>query len=512
MEDIKKEARKDAENIWENKLQNDFTEKINQGHKEILSILNYELNQLKSNIYELFCDLDKNLDEEFNPKSINKFSEFKQIDNNNNKFIEIQNINNNLSSIDNIYIFNKENNYNKSSFVNKINENKKNFINNTAFFESNMTYINNDIKSYTNNNDNIESNELRKQKVDFSKFNSPPLIILVEPNNSNPLINLIFRCLSNILIIITYYFNPNREEIILKKSREDTNGIYLGPSFIKLLDNIWKTSKKEYCPLEFHIALKKLMGNNYYSNNPGYIMEFILNQLDKELNFIPFENEDDNDDHLDQTTSFKLFFKQFEKYQTKISNCSFSTIKTQKKCSFCQKSTYYFHMVPVVNIILESTNEDLSYNQSNQINKLNLNEHLNNLLLEKKDENINEYCNNCKNQTSKYIMKEIFLAFNLIIFYINREKDPECRLSFNYPEVFDGKKLINKAFDLYNYQLITVIKKNPNENNNYVAYCKSFINNKWYSYYKRNISSVKNTNEIFDNKNACLLIYSEMKS
>ena len=159
----------------------------------------------------------------------------------------------------------------------------------------------------------------------------------------------------------------------------------------------------------------------------------------------------------------------------------------------------------MVNIILESTNENVVFNQ------LNLNEHLNNLLIETKDENINEYCFNCKNERNKYVKKEIFLTFSLIIFYINREKDPQHLLSFNYPERFDGKKLINKVFDLYNYQLITVIKKNPNENNDYIAYCKSFTNNRWYSYNKQNISIVQNTNEIIDNKNACLLIYNEMK-
>ena len=159
----------------------------------------------------------------------------------------------------------------------------------------------------------------------------------------------------------------------------------------------------------------------------------------------------------------------------------------------------------MINIILESNDENIFFNQ------LSLNEHLNNLLIEKKDENINEYCLNCKNERSKYVMKEIVLTFSLIIFYINREKDPQCRLSFNYPKRFDGKKLISKIFDLYNYELITVIKKNPNETNDYIAYCKSFTNNKWYSYNKQNINIVQNTNEIIDNKNACLLIYNEMK-
>ena len=658
MEGIKEQARKEAENVWNNKLENEFTEKINESNKELLSILSSELNEFNSNINQLFEDLNNKLDEECIPK-FNNNSELEQIDNNrineikninndivdkfnlfnetkinnknflnkmegnksnnrndvffeNNKYtiknnnnnnniddnnynkhnmnsssiqnnmnnqsnnnnnfknfdmynsfnvnamnnqnraiynnfninnsnqhnnnnnfdLNVQNNNNNKNNRNNQNIMNYQNNMNNqnnmgnqnrqiNNFNNMNNQNNINFMynsnnnwkvrndmNNLNHQNNNMNFIDNDTPNNININDNFESDELRKQKVDFSKFSNPPLITLVESNNTNQLINLIFRCLSNILTILPYYFNPNREKIILKKSREDPNGVYLGPSFLKLLDNIWKSSKKEYYPVELHTVLRKLMGINYYSNNPGFILEFILNQLDKELNFNSVVNMDnnDNDNHLNEKNSFGHFFKNFEKYSTKISNCSFSTIKTQKKCSLCQQSTYYFNSTPVVNIILESTSDNIFFNQ------LNLSEHLNNLLIEKKDENINEYCINCKNQRKKYVSKELFLTFSLIIFYINREKDPESRLAFNYPESFDGKKLINEVFDLYNYQLITVIKKNPNDINNYIAYCRSFINNKWYSYYKQNISVVNNINEIIDNKNACLLIYNELKS
>ena len=658
MEGIKEQARKEAENVWNNKLQNEFTQKINEINKELLSILSSELNEFNSNINQLFEDLNNKLDEECIPK-FNNNSELEQIDNNkineikninndivnkfnlfnetkinnknflnkmdgnksnnrndvffeNNKYtiknnnnnnniddnnynkhnmnsssiqnnmnnqsnnnnnfknfdmynsfnvnamnnqnraiynnfninnsnqhnhnnnfdLNVQNNNNNKNNRNNQNIMNYQNNMNNqnnmgnqnrqiNNFNNMNNQNNINFMynsnnnwkvrndmNNLNHQNNNMNFIDNDTPNNININDNFESDELRKQKVDFSKFSNPPLITLVESNNTNQLINLIFRCLSNILTILPYYFNPNREKIILKKSREDPNGVYLGPSFLKLLDNIWKSSKKEYYPVELHTVLRKLMGINYYSNNPGFILEFILNQLDKELNFNSVVNMDnnDNDNHLNEKNSFGHFFKNFEKYSTKISNCSFSTIRTQKKCSLCQQSTYYFNSTPVVNIILESTSDNIFFNQ------LNLSEHLNNLLIEKKDENINEYCINCKNERKKYVNKELFLTFSLIIFYINREKDPESRLAFNYPESFDGKKLINEVFDLYNYQLITVIKKNPNDNNDYIAYCRSFINNKWYSYYKQNISVVNNINEIIDNKNACLLIYNELKS
>ena len=90
---------------------------------------------------------------------------------------------------------------------------------------------------------------------------------------------------------------------------------------------------------------------------------------------------------------------------------------------------------------------------------------------------------------------------------------PNNTISFKYPENFIGKKVINQNLNIPNYQLIAVIKK-LKENNfiKYIAYCRSFINNQWYIYYnnENNIEEVQNHNDIYDNKNACILIYSKV--
>ena len=92
MENIKEQAKKDVESAWENKLKNEFAEKANQGIEEALSILDSELNGFNINLNQLFEDLDKKFDEEWNPKFSNMISELEQIFNNNNNFSEIKNI------------------------------------------------------------------------------------------------------------------------------------------------------------------------------------------------------------------------------------------------------------------------------------------------------------------------------------------------------------------------------------------------------------------------------------
>ena len=91
--------------------------------------------------------------------------------------------------------------------------------------------------------------------------------------------------LSNIKLIVLYYLNPSKEEKILKKSKENPNNIYLGPSFLKLLDHLWKNDKKEYTPFEIHNNLKKLMLDNYNTNDSSIIINYILNKLHEEINF-----------------------------------------------------------------------------------------------------------------------------------------------------------------------------------------------------------------------------------
>ncbi len=85
---------------------------------------------------------------------------------------------------------------------------------------------------------------------------------------------------------------------------------------------------------------------------------------------------------------------------------------------------------------------------------------------------------------------------------------------FSYPEKFEGKKIINNKVNIPNYELATIIKKNNNNNFNnfnYIAYFKSIIDKKWYSYNNQTIESIGNyENIIFDLKNTILLIYTKI--
>ena len=108
-------------------------------------------------------------------------------------------------------------------------------------------------------------------------------------------------------------------------------------------------------------------------------------------------------------------------------------------------------------------------------------ENLKNLLI-KDNKTIKEICNVCHEQHDIFIGKDIFITSAIIIININREKDPNNIINFDYPEEFNGKKVINDSnnFQLPKYELVNVIKKVNNIE--YMSCYKSFVDNQWYGY------------------------------
>ena len=457
---IKEQARRNAEENWKQKLQTSFTNKISNYQNKAINSLKEELNIFDNNIKQHLEELSKEFDITWSQKFENEMTQFEQI-------------------------------------INGINENKETKDLDDDFFLFKDDNINN------NENDDIEEENLRSKPIDLKNIEVQPKVILRELNQTNSLINLILQCLSNIDKFVSYYLNPKNEEKILMKSKQNPNIPYLGPSLLKLLDNLWKGSKEVYSPNDIHEVLKQLMTNNYNSSDPGDLVSFILNQLNKELNSM--EEEDKNDNLKVQYQKKEEYLQKFMTLRQKISNeilnNFYSILIRKKRCKKCMKHSYFFHNNPVINIYLESNNQ------------IKLEENLKSFLIESEKKIINGKCLFCKINQEISVNQDIYATYSIIIFNLKRKNNSNA--SFVYPEEFDGRWVINYAYDLPNYQLISIIKKITDiKNKTYIfaAYIKSFIDNHWYKYTKEKIEIVKDKKEIFDKFNACLLIYHEIKS
>ena len=366
-----------------------------------------------------------------------------------------------------------------------------------------VNYKKNNIKDYKDDEILIEKG------IDLKSLNNQPLIKLILPKNANPLINIILHCLSNIKYLINYYLNPTKGNKILQKSKENPNNNYLAPSFLKLLYHLWKSNKKEYSPNEIHNDLKKLMVNNYDSDDAGKIFYYILTKLNEEMNFNRVNNnkEDDPFIHFDKKKTFEEYQKNFKLNITFISNSFYSTIEIKKRCLNCNDApSYFFEASPIITIFLKANNDEI-------LNKLTLEDHLKTLLIEEEKRIIIENCLICCSEQKKIVNKDIFTSTEILIMNINRDKDPNNNISFIFPEIFEGRKIINNELNLPNYELTTVIKKVKNNLNNfeYIYFFKSFIDKKWYSFNNQRIELIGNNykNDIFDFKNTCILIYNK---
>jgi hypothetical protein len=234
---------------------------------------------------------------------------------------------------------------------------------------NNIIDVNDDDDDNDNGRDNADNNnifekyeKLRKKVINLDKMENPPLIHLLFTEGTNPLVNIVLQCICNIKTLILYYFNPDKEKKILSKAKNDPDGAYLGPSFLKLLDYLWKSDKKEYCPEEIHGVLKQLMGNDYEIKDPSFIINFILAQLDKEL--MQKENIDEKTepadpfDIFDEKKVHDQYWKRFYEERTKIKVSFYSTFKINKRCKDCNNISFSFDSSPIINIYLNEENEE----------------------------------------------------------------------------------------------------------------------------------------------------------
>ena len=353
--------------------------------------------------------------------------------------------------------------------------------------------INEQVNIYANTiknqliNDNDD--ELRKKEINIKEFKSPTLINLAKINNTNFLINLILIYLSNIDKLTRYFLKPKNEEAILFKSRQNPNGIYLSPSYLKLLDHLWKGRKKVYEPIEIHEKLKMLMNNDYYSTNPGFIINFIVNQLHKELNL---NNNITNQPSWDfnMQNGFQIFVNYLLSNNDEISDEFFSAIRITKTTSQ-NKPVFLFQSTVVFNLYL--------YNINNQF--ISLEQNFKDLFFDMNDKNY--YCIN----NELFNEKVIITIPKILILNINRNNNQKQYL--NYSHILnDNNLIVNNGQQPGKYELYCVIiSKFENNDNIFYAYIKNVIDRKWYLYDKEGIKLVKNEKEVIDMENASLLIY-----
>ena len=421
---LEQEAMKEAKEIWEKELGNNFKTHVNNCSEKALR-------NLYTNLEELKLSMKTHLKEEKLKKPKNPFYRLNSA-NNNQPTQQAQNMN------DPQFMIN-------------------------PFGLAHQPQV---------SQQNQDIDDILRKKMG----NSQSLKLLTIPNY-NPLINLVLYCLVNFKPLRSLYLNHQNEQYINRSPN------YLGPALLKLFDYYWKSDSKEYSTEHIHKAIQRLLQNNYFSYNFGLIFEKIISQLRNEISSPMINNIYIDNNSYNYTESLKNLKRSFDKEQNMIlHNTSYSILDRMKQCSNCSRSfQFFFEINPIINIYLnKGSNNYIDMMQS--LNDLlldnsqqTINEYCN-------------FCKSFTNKriASKGIIHASnLIIFNIIRApYQNNCFNYTPR--FSYQNII--KKNDYFPVQNINYDLIAIFRKVYfNNNQQIIVYIKNFVNGKWYAYNNKEI-------------------------
>ena len=139
-----------------------------------------------------------------------------------------------------------------------------------------------------------KENELKKQKdtknkiiITCKSFIKPPLIGL-DNIGSTCYMNATLQCFSQTELLTNYFLNENNSNKIYNNNiaREEPNSPQLSPSYLNLINNLWKFRNKSFPPIEFRkkLAIMNPLFKEGLPNDAKDLVTYILTQLHSELN------------------------------------------------------------------------------------------------------------------------------------------------------------------------------------------------------------------------------------
>jgi ubiquitin C-terminal hydrolase len=319
----------------------------------------------------------------------------------------------------------------------------------------------------------------------------PPLIVLDYTDEYNYLINLIFQCLFNIEDLTKYLLNPSHKQKIIEKYN---NGNYFSLGYCELLENLLNGKNKLISSSQLYSFLLSFFKNKK-SFNLGIILHQIFFILHEELRALKqINNIPEPSWNYDKKAVLKSFGNYFGSQRSKISELFFSMVEICKQ-PMNSPNLYLFMFASIITLNLENLNFE----------EIHLEKHFKQLYFDYKDKN--KYCPNGES----FVKKSLGSVSKILVFNVKRNNN-NMKKKLIHPKILDSAYIIEGGYlEPTKYELISLITtKIVGNSEKYVAYCRSWINKKWYLYEEKNISLVKSENEVFDDKNASLLIYSQI--
>ena len=343
--------------------------------------------------------------------------------------------------------------------------------------------------------------------------------------------NAIIQCFSQIEKFALYFiYHPHIYEVMKKNKRRDCFSI----SFKELIENLWSldymnlknkyrkmnSNNEYYIPEKIKETLSKMnpLFQENYLNDPKDLVNFIIMQLHEELN-IGSKLNNYQEMQNDEMSIYNYFCQAcFQENKSIISDLFYSINGTMYECSKCHTKKYnfqigFFYIFPLKEVrqykihrnqeqyelhiknlmdndildYLSTQNLLYCYNIQNQNESVvTLNDCFlyNQKIEHMKDENA-MYCSICQKTEDCVYQNYIMNPPEIMIIILNRGNGNKYNIKCEFNEYIDIGQFVKYSYNTqYKYKLIGIVinESESGVSEHFIAYCRSPIDDKWYSY------------------------------
>ena len=508
-------------NMNNNNLMNMMSQQMNNNEKNNNMNMNMsnpqnQMNNMSNN------NLNKNNTNNNQNSNMNNFGmqmgNNQMSNNNNNPGMQMNNSNqisnnqnNNIMNKNNMNNNNNNNNFGMpmSNFNNNNNNQNNSNMNNNNNFGMPMSNINNNNQMNNNIGNQFSAPNMQKNnkgQYSFSRYTKAPKTGLKSLGETSYL-NAVLQIFATNRTISSYFVNPTN------KSYFETNKAQFPFTYVfhRLFTHFYPYPENDYSENYSPEVLLNVLGryNKVYiskkSRNPTELLKFILTTLHKELNTKKTKYISTSDS-TNKNQVLKEGLDDFQKSNNSIISNNFHWFELKSKfCSECKLAYYNFNNYEILDLDILGT-----FQQCNsQITLF----HCLNYQSEKIQ---NSFCQKCQKYNQSKINTSIYSSPINFIFILNRGMPAQHLLNINFilEEKIDIGKFLENQQAYNKYELSGVVSFSVNENK-YVCFGKSPVDNQWYLYNDDKVANT-NINEVLNNNNnmqyiPCILLYHYMK-
>jgi ubiquitin C-terminal hydrolase len=390
--------------------------------------------------------------------------------NNNNSFYN-QNMQNNFNQ-------NMQNNFNQN-MQNNFNQNMQNNFNSNMQNNFNQNMQNNFNQNMQNNfnpNMNVNTNQI-------NSFSEPPIKVKLVNLEDTSYLNSVLYLLGNIKAFKDYFLNSNNAKDITANIKNKPLSFVTHRLFLHFYNN---KGEKEYKPDSYMevLAALNIVYKSRKRRNPNELLSFILDNLHSELNIKTGNyNINNNNNNLlyDKYSVIQNGVNNFANSNDSLISRLFNWFEIKElQCQQCSRSIYNFYTFNTFELDIFGTYsaKNINYSKGNYITLIDCIQYHQNKRNEQKS-----LCNNCRQYTKFQSHSKIFSSPNMFIFSMNRESSSNnlFTIPFIIEEKIDLTFFVEKEGSFKNYELIGIVSINS-QNNQYISFCKSFVDNNWFYY------------------------------